>query len=210
MRAMGTTTMNTLFGPVTIVADAAGAVTAAGFTSDLATLLPPPALDRVRVRGDLGAITAAVQAYLDGDLAAIDQVPVDQPSSGAFLDQVRQTLRAVLPGKPVTYAELAAQAGRPAAVRAAASACARNAVALFVPCHRVVHTGGGIGGYGWGREIKRALLRHEEMWAAYWTEPSNGAPPDSVLEMTTARGRSSEEAVAGGPAGTGLTSTAVP
>src|SRR5262249_12441427 len=63
-------------------------------------------------------------------------------------------------GHPVTYPGYAALAGRPAATRAAALACARNAVALFVPCHRVVKTDGGLAGYRWGVRVKRWLLAH--------------------------------------------------
>jgi len=70
-------------------------------------------------------------------------------------------LRSVAPGEPVTYTELAAMAGRPDAARAAASACARNACGLFVPCHRVVRTGGGLGGYRYGLGVKQWLLDHE-------------------------------------------------
>ena len=61
----------------------------------------------------------------------------------------------------MTYSEFAALAGRPAAIRAAASACARNAAALFVPCHRVLRTGGALGGFRWGLDVKRWLLTHE-------------------------------------------------
>ena len=61
----------------------------------------------------------------------------------------------------MTYTEYAAKAGRPLAVRAAAAACARNAAALFVPCHRVVRTDGGLGGFRWGLPVKRWLLAHE-------------------------------------------------
>jgi methylated-DNA-[protein]-cysteine S-methyltransferase len=67
----------------------------------------------------------------------------------------------VTAGDVVTYSEFAELAGRPAAVRAAASACARNAAALFVPCHRIVRTDGGLGGYRYGLEIKRWLRAHE-------------------------------------------------
>ena len=66
----------------------------------------------------------------------IDDVPVRQ-RSGAFLEHAWDVLRTVPAGAPVTYTEYAAKSGRPAAVRAAAAACARNAAALFVPCHRV-------------------------------------------------------------------------
>jgi methylated-DNA-[protein]-cysteine S-methyltransferase len=61
----------------------------------------------------------------------------------------------------VTYTEFARLAGRPSAVRAAAMACARNAVALFVPCHRVLRLDGGYGGYRWGVPVKQLLLDHE-------------------------------------------------
>jgi methylated-DNA-[protein]-cysteine S-methyltransferase len=61
----------------------------------------------------------------------------------------------------VTYTGLAARAGRPAAVRAAAQACARNPAALFVPCHRVIRSDGTMGGFRWGVPVKRWLLEHE-------------------------------------------------
>ncbi|HSK41460.1 MAG TPA: methylated-DNA--[protein]-cysteine S-methyltransferase, partial [Arenibaculum sp.] len=66
------------------------------------------------------------------------------------------------PGRTASYAEVAAALGRPTAVRAVARACAGNPVALLVPCHRVVRSGGGLGGYRWGVERKRALLEAEE------------------------------------------------
>lgn len=156
--SMDTTTIPTPAGPLTIVATDGGVVRVAGFTDDLAQLLPGVAL---RPRPDLGDISKAVLAYLDGDLTAIDQVPVDQPGGGSFLAAAWQALRESRPGEPLTYTALAARAGRPAAVRAAANACARNAVALFVPCHRALRTDGGIGGYRWGTDVKRWLLAHE-------------------------------------------------
>ncbi len=74
-------------------------------------------------------------------------------------------MRDVEPGAPVTYAELAARADSPAASRAAGQACARNMVAPFVPCHRVVPTGGGVGGYAYGADVKERLLAHERTWS---------------------------------------------
>ena len=67
----------------------------------------------------------------------------------------------VKPGAPVTYTQFAELAGRPAAIRAAAAACARNPSALFVPCHRVFRTDGSLGGYRWGLPVKTWLLEHE-------------------------------------------------
>src|SRR4029450_8048867 len=101
-------------------------------------------------------------AYLDGDLTAIDAVPVEQ-RGGPFLEHAWRTLREVKPGAPGTYATFAALAGRPSAVRAAATACARNAAALFVPCHRVVGSDGQLRGYRWGLDVKRRLLDHERV-----------------------------------------------
>jgi methylated-DNA-[protein]-cysteine S-methyltransferase len=71
-------------------------------------------------------------------------------------------MRDIKPGAPVTYTAFAELSGRPAAVRGAASACARNAAALFVPCHRVLRTDGSLGGYRWGLPVKRWLLDHEQ------------------------------------------------
>lgn len=159
MTTTSTTTIPTPAGALTIVATEDGVVRAAGFTTDLAELLPAGS-PRPVYRPDLGAISVAVQAYLDGDLAAIDEVPVQQPGSG-FLTTAWQALRDSKPGEPLTYTELAIRAGRPRAVRAAANACARNAAALFVPCHRVVRADGGLGGYRWGVDVKRWLLDHE-------------------------------------------------
>jgi methylated-DNA-[protein]-cysteine S-methyltransferase len=155
---MNTTTIPTLAGPLTIVATDAGAVRAAGFTADVTQLLPG---QEPRHRSDLGNITKAVESYLEGDLTAIDEIPVDQPAGGEFLATAWRALHDTKPGEQLTYTALAARAGRPAAVRAAANACARNAAALFVPCHRVMRTDGGLGGYRWGTGVKRWLLDHE-------------------------------------------------
>jgi methylated-DNA-[protein]-cysteine S-methyltransferase len=71
-------------------------------------------------------------------------------------------LRDVPAGAPVSYAEYARRSGRPAAIRAAASACARNAAALFVPCHRVLRTDKTLGGFRYGLDVKRWLIAHED------------------------------------------------
>jgi methylated-DNA-[protein]-cysteine S-methyltransferase len=155
------TTITTPTGPFTILARG-DAVLAAGFTPDVAQLLPlvHPALRDAGADADLELIVKATAAYFDGDLTAIDAVPVVQ-RGGEFLAPAWDVLRTVPAGDPVTYAGYARLAGRPAAVRAAAQACARNAAALFVPCHRVVRTDGTLGGYRWGLGVKRWLLDHE-------------------------------------------------
>jgi methylated-DNA-[protein]-cysteine S-methyltransferase len=173
--AMNTTTMSTPAGPFTIVVGDGGTVRAAGFTTELGALmsLVHPSLRGVpRPRPDLGPVTDAVLSYLDGDLTAIDEVPVEQRTGGAFLDHAWRVLRGVKAGEPVTYLEYAALAGRPAAVRAAAQACARNAAALFVPCHRVLRTDGTLGGYRYGLDVKKWLLGHERLLAPVIDRPA--------------------------------------
>lgn len=112
----------------------------------------------------VAAVREAVERYGDGDLGALDSLAVAQ-AGGEFFQQVWLQMRRVAPGRPITYTELAGAAGRPAAVRAAASACARNLVALVVPCHRIVRRDGGLGGYAYGLDAKRALHAHEERFA---------------------------------------------
>ncbi|MFF5070892.1 methylated-DNA--[protein]-cysteine S-methyltransferase [Micromonospora olivasterospora] len=158
------TVVDTPAGPLSILTGPGGAVRAAGFTAEPESLVPlvhPALRGPVRHRADLGPVTRAVAAYLGGDLTAIDAVPVEQHTGGAFMAHAWRVLREVKPGQPVTYTGYAELAGRPAAVRAAAAACARNAAALFVPCHRVLRTDGGLGGYRWGLDVKRWLLAHE-------------------------------------------------
>lgn len=101
----------------------------------------------------------AVQSYFDGDFAALDSVPVRQ-SGTAYLRHCWDVLRTLR--EPVSYTEFAALTGKPpTAVRAAAQGCARNQVALFVPCHRVLRSDGSLGGYRWGLHVKQHLLEHE-------------------------------------------------
>ena len=151
-------TVDTPAGPFTVVVDGDGAVIGSDFTADLDALLCPVPEHH---KNDLGHATQAVAKYFAGDLNAIDEVPVQQKTSGQFLATAWEILRTVPAGAPVTYTEFAAKAGNPAAVRAAAQACARNAAALFVPCHRVIRSDGSLGGFRWGLPVKRWLLEHE-------------------------------------------------
>lgn len=155
-------TIDTPDGAFTIVADERGRVLASGWTAS-----PDEALARIGVRvrpvsvreGETDA-GAAARAYYEGDLAAIDAVEVAQSGTDMQLAGWR-ALRTIAPGAPLTYAEFAAALGQPSAVRAAASICARNAPALFVPCHRVLRSDGSLGGFAWGLDVKRALLARE-------------------------------------------------
>src|SRR5690606_27330929 len=111
-----------------------------------------------------GEVADAVARYTAGDVGALDRVPVRQPG-GPFVQAVWEAMRDIGAGGTISYTELAARAGRPTAVRAAASACARNLVAPFVPCHRVVRSDGTLGGYAYGLAVKAALLEHERTHA---------------------------------------------
>jgi methylated-DNA-[protein]-cysteine S-methyltransferase len=145
--------------------DADGVVLASGWTADseaLRGLIHPTLRPAESVaRAELGEVTRSIEAYHSGDLTAVDGIPVSQ-RAGEFLEHAWRVLRKVPAGTTVTYRGFAELAGRPAATRAAASACARNAAALFVPCHRIVRTDGGMGGFRWGTDVKRWLIAHEE------------------------------------------------
>jgi methylated-DNA-[protein]-cysteine S-methyltransferase len=154
-------------GPFTVIvesdSDGRDVVLASGWTDDTADLLQvvhaslrPAGTERV---DDLPVLDV-VEKFFAGDVTAIDEVAVRQ-RSGPFLQEAWEVLRTVPAGRPDTYAAFAARCGRPPAVRAAANACARNAAALFVPCHRVLGSDGGLGGFRWGTPVKRWLLDHE-------------------------------------------------
>lgn len=83
----------------------------------------------------------------------------------AFQQRVWQALREIPAGKTLSYSEVANKIGSPKAVRAVAGACAANAIAVAIPCHRVVKNDGGISGYRWGVERKKALLDRESLEA---------------------------------------------
>ena len=159
-------TIATPAGPFTVIVADEGAVLASGWTEDegalverIAPRLRPRTLGR---RADLGPITRAVAGYLAGDVGSVGRVPVEQ-DGGAFLERAWQFLRAIPPGEPITYAALAERCGLAGAdaARAAGGACASNAAALFVPCHRVIGTDGSLRGFRWGTDVKRWLLDHE-------------------------------------------------
>lgn len=106
---------------------------------------------------------SAVLAELAGTCAPqahAMSVPLDVGGT-AFQKAVWATLRLIPPGQTVTYSELAQQVGRPRAVRAVASACAANVLAVLIPCHRVVRRDGSPSGYRWGQARKQALLARE-------------------------------------------------
>lgn len=108
----------------------------------------------------LAGVTAVVKSWVDGDLDAFKSLKVRQ-QGGEFTQDVWAALRKVKGGHVISYADLAAKAGRPLAVRAAGTAMATNLIVPIVPCHRVIKTGGAVGNYGFGIDLKIKLLAHE-------------------------------------------------
>jgi len=155
-----TTSVRTPWEPVGVVADEDGIVIASWFGEPRERDIAHVALgEATRVRRIAG-VTDAVLAWVEGDIDAILTVPVDQPG-GDFQQAAWAAMRQVVGGTTVSYADLAAMAGNPRAVRAAGTACAHNHVAPFVPCHRIIHSDGSISAYGFGPELKALLLEHE-------------------------------------------------
>lgn len=105
-------------------------------------------------------VEAPLRAYFAGDLTAIDKLKV-APHGTPFQLRVWQALRRIPAGETWTYARLAKEVGKPTATRAVGAANGRNPIAVVVPCHRVVATGGRLGGYAGGLHRKEWLLRHE-------------------------------------------------
>ena len=104
-------------------------------------------------------LLAQVAGFVEAPRRGLN-LPLD-PRGTAFQLRVWQALREIPAGSTLSYAELAARIGAPKAVRAVAGACAANALAVAIPCHRVLRSDGGLSGYRWGVARKRALLERE-------------------------------------------------
>ena len=105
------------------------------------------------------ALVAKVVGFVEQPGLGLD-LPLDVRGT-AFQQRVWQALREIPAGETAGYAQIAEKIGSPRAVRAVAQACAANAIAVAIPCHRVVRTDGALSGYRWGVERKRALLDRE-------------------------------------------------
>jgi methylated-DNA-[protein]-cysteine S-methyltransferase len=158
--------VETPLGPLLLVADGERVLRAAEFADCEARmrrlldrqlghagyeLRPGPVPDRIK---------AALAAYFAGDLVAIEQLPVKTGGTG-FQNTVWSALRALAPGRTVTYSQLARNLGKPQSARAVGHANGANPVCIVVPCHRLVGADGALTGYGGGIERKRWLLHHE-------------------------------------------------
>lgn len=109
---------------------------------------------------DFESLVAKVVGFVEAPGLGLD-LPLDVRGT-AFQRRVWQALRDIPAGMTASYADIAARIGQPKSVRAVAQACAANALAVAIPCHRVVRSDGALSGYRWGVERKRALLQREQ------------------------------------------------
>jgi methylated-DNA-[protein]-cysteine S-methyltransferase len=129
---------------------------------------------------DLAAdVECQLQEYFDGKRREFD-LPLDVGRGSEFRRAVWQCVSAIPYATTISYAELAADAGRPGAYRAAGSACGANPIAIIIPCHRVIGSDRKLHGFGGGFDIKRWLLDHEAGDAG---GHSRDVPTSPVLEQ---------------------------
>jgi methylated-DNA-[protein]-cysteine S-methyltransferase len=149
------TTLKTPVGNLNLLADDQILIGA-----NLSTISAFKAGKDIKIVKSIPVISDLIDDYFNGDISAINGIKVSQPG-GPFSQSAWKAMRKISGGKTMSYADIAERAGSPAAVRAAGSACANNAIMLVVPCHRVVKTGGALGNYAYGVSKKEWLLRHE-------------------------------------------------
>jgi methylated-DNA-[protein]-cysteine S-methyltransferase len=154
---------DTPVGPLMLAATSAGVVRI-GFgqeervLDELASEVSPRV---VHLPGRLDEVRRELEEYFAGRRRSFD-VPVDRRLSRGYRRTVLEALSREVPyGQTVSYKELAERTGNPKASRAVGSAMATNPIPIVVPCHRVLRTGGTLGGYGGGLDTKVWLLRHE-------------------------------------------------
>ncbi|MGD9701450.1 MAG: methylated-DNA--[protein]-cysteine S-methyltransferase [Acidimicrobiia bacterium] len=157
-------TIDSPFGPILLAATPAGLVRVAferedhvAVLSQLATDISPRILLAPR---RLDAAATQLAEYFAGHLRMFE-LPLDLQLARGFRRSVLDHLRDIPYGSTESYATVAGAAGKPAAIRAAASACSHNPLPVVVPCHRVVRSDGTIGQYLGGTEAKQALLTME-------------------------------------------------
>ncbi|MDR3576704.1 MAG: methylated-DNA--[protein]-cysteine S-methyltransferase [Anaerolineaceae bacterium] len=157
------TIVDSSLGRLLVAATARGicAVSFADDDSNLEVLLKSEYPAEAFQRDDLLFKTwvSAILDYLDGSQPHLD-LPLDIQAT-AFQLRVWEELRGIPYGETRTYSQVAYAIGQPGAARAVGHACATNPAALVTPCHRVIRTDGGLGGYRWGLNRKQALLTKE-------------------------------------------------
>ena len=124
---------------------------------ELAGLVSPRVLE---APGRLDEVRRELDEYFEGKRTRFE-VPVDMALTRGFVRKVLRATSRIPFGSVSTYKDVARRAGNERAYRAAGNALGANPIPIVVPCHRVVHSGGGLGGYGGGLDVKRFLLRLE-------------------------------------------------
>lgn len=162
MSELVSTTMSSPIGKLYILARGTTVLglNLSGFQDLLSSLSNREIEEKISKGASIAGVTDKLEDYFDGDLKAINSIAVKQPG-GDFSQAAWAAMRKIKAGTAESYADLAYRAGSPAAVRAAGSACAKNKIAVIIPCHRIIKSGGAIGAYGWGVNKKIWLLEHE-------------------------------------------------
>jgi len=124
---------------------------------DLAARISPRVLE---APGRLDDVRRQLDLYFEGRLHEFD-LPLDWQLTAGFRAKVQRAIGRIPYGETRTYTEMARSAGNDRAVRAAGTACGSNPLPIIVPCHRVLRSGGALGGYGGGVPMKQALLEFE-------------------------------------------------
>ena len=157
-------TTDSPFGPLLLAATPRGLV-----RINLPTYEPEETLEELAERisprlleapARLDAARRQLDLYFDGKLTDFD-LPLDWQLTHDFRRRVVRAIHRIPYGQTRSYTEIAARAGNERAVRAAGTACGANPIPIVVPCHRVLRSGGALGGYGGGLPMKEALLRLE-------------------------------------------------
>jgi methylated-DNA-[protein]-cysteine S-methyltransferase len=125
--------------------------------AELVTRVSPRVLE---APAELDEVRRELDLYFEGKLTEFD-LPLDWRLSRDFRRRVLRAIDRIPYGQTRTYTQMATSAGNERAVRAAGSACGSNPIPVVVPCHRVLRSGGALGGYGGGLPMKEALLRLE-------------------------------------------------
>ena len=152
------------FGPLLIAATPSGLVRVnlpaydpEETLEELATRISPRVLE---APARLDEARRELDLYFEGKLTEFD-LPIDWQLTDGFRKKVQRAINRIPYGQTRSYTEMARSAGNERAVRAAGTACGSNPIPIVVPCHRVLRSGGGLGGYGGGLPMKEALLRLE-------------------------------------------------
>lgn len=158
------TSTDSPFGPLLLAATPRGLVRvglpnqdAESLLADLAKRVSPRVLETA---GPFDEARRELDLYFEGDLTEFD-LPLDWRLSKDFRRRVLRAISRIPYGQTRSYMQMATTAGNERAVRAAGTACGTNPLPLVVPCHRVLRSGGGLGGYGGGLPMKESLLRLE-------------------------------------------------